>query len=164
MNCVVMQTDFGCMPSPMAGVCKIVDKNLEVYPVTYNVENFDIEKAGKNLVEVMPYWKEGTVFVSVVDPGVGTSRRAVVAKTEKGHYIVTPDNGILGVIDKYEKITECRIIDQDINRYHGNEWSEKSDIFHGRDVFAYCGAKLASSKISYEEVGQSYPTEEIVQL
>ena len=164
MKWVVMQTDFGCMPSSMAGVCKIVDPELEIYPAVYNVHNFDIEEAGNNLSEVMPCWPEETVFVSVVDPGVGTTRRAVVAKTEKGHYVVTPDNGILDVIGKSEKIVEVRQIDQTVNRYHGNEWSEKSDIFHGRDVFAYCGARLASGRISYAEVGESYPLEEIVRL
>lgn len=164
MNCVVMQTDFGCMPSAMTGVCKIVEPTLEIYPVTYNVANFNIEVAGNNLSEVMPFWPAGTVFVSVVDPGVGTTRRAVVAKTENEHYIVTPDNGILDVINKTEKIVESRVIDQTINRYHGNEWSEKSDIFHGRDVFAFCGAKLAAGQISFEEVGEAYPIEEIVKL
>lgn len=164
MKCVVMQTDFGCMPSPMSGVCKIVEPALEIYPVTYNVDNFNVEKAGQNLSEVMPFWPEGTVFVSVVDPGVGTTRKAVVAKTEKEHYIVTPDNGILDVVDKTEKIVEVREIDQTVNRYHGNEWSEKSDIFHGRDVFAFCGAKLAAEKITFEEVGPAYSTDEMIKL
>lgn len=164
MNCVLMQTDFGCMPSAMAGVCKIVEPSLEIYPVAYNVDNFNIAKAAENLIEVMPFWKEGTVFVSVVDPGVGTTRKASVAKTEKGHYIVTPDNGILDLINKKEKIVEVRVIDQTINRYHGNIWSEKSDIFHGRDVFAFCGARLAAKVIQFEEVGKSYPLEEMVTL
>lgn len=164
MSCLVMQTDFGCMPSAMVGVAKIVEPTLEVYPVVYNVENFNIQKAGNNLSEVMPFWPSGTVFVSVVDPGVGTSRKAVVAKTCKDHYIVTPDNGILDVVNNSETIIEVREIDQDTNRYHGNIWSEKSDIFHGRDIFAYCGAKLAANKITFEEVGTSYPVAEIIKL
>ena len=162
MNKIVMQTDFGCMPSAMVGVCKIVDPALKVYPVAFDVPTFNIEKAGNNLVEVLPYWPAGTVFVSVVDPGVGTSRHASVALTKTGHYIVTPDNGILDIVDKALGIEAVREIDQSVNRYHGNEWSEKSDIFHGRDIFAYCEARLAAGQIDFAGVGPEYP--EIVRL
>jgi S-adenosylmethionine hydrolase len=110
----------------------------------------------------MPFWPEGTVFVSVCDPGVGTPRKASVAKTSNGYYIVTPDNGTLAPVMDSCGIDEIREIDQTINRYHGNEWSDKSNIFHGRDIFAYCGARVAAGVISFEEVGKAYPVSEIV--
>ena len=75
---------------------------------------------------------------------------------------MTPDNGILDIVDKALGIEAVREIDQSVNRYHGNEWSEKSDIFHGRDIFAYCAARLAAGQIDFAGVGPEYP--EIVRL
>ena len=92
----------------------------------------------------------------------GTARKACVALTENGRYVVTPDNGCLEEIRNTYGIAAVREIDQSVNRYKGNEWSLKSDIFHGRDVFAYCGARLASGKISFPEVGPEYPVGDIV--
>ena len=163
MGYVVMQTDFGRGGSgAMAGVCKLVDRSVRVYNITHEVPKFDVITAGHNLAEVIPFWPEGTVFVSVVDPGDGTSRRACVALTSNGRYVVTPDNGCLEEIREKHGIASVREIDQSVNRYKGKTWSLKSDIFHGRDVFAYCAARLASGKISFPEVGPEYPVSEIV--
>jgi S-adenosylmethionine hydrolase len=107
----------------------------------------------------MRFWPKGTIFVSVVDPGVGTSRRACVAKTVNGYYIVTPDNGALTHMKEYVGIEEVREIDESVNRLKS---TEGTSIFHGRDLFGYCAARLASGIISYEEVGPKYPVEEIV--
>ncbi len=159
---LLMQTDFGGTSGAMIGVSKIVDPSLRIFEITGNIPKFNVIKAGESLAEVLPYWAPGTVFVSVVDPGVGTSRKACVALTDTGHYIVTPDNGCLAVIRDRFGIREIREIDETVNRYRGNEWSNQSDIFHGRDIFAYTGALLASGKRTYEEVGPSYPVEEIV--
>ena len=70
-------------------------------------------------------------------------------------------SGIFDLINQKIAVKEIREIDQSINRYKGNEWSNKSDIFHGRDIFAYCGARLASGVITYEEVGEAYPSAEM---
>ena len=165
MGYVIIQTDFGRGGSgAMAGVCKIVDKTLKVYNITNEVPKFNVRAAGHNLAEVLPYWPKGTVFVSVIDPGVGTERKASVAETENGYYIVTPDNGCLCEIAEQYGIKAIREIDQSINRYKGNKWSVESDIFHGRDIFSYCGAKLAAGIITFDEVGPEYPVVEIVGL
>ena len=165
MGYIVIQTDFGGASSgSMTGMCMLVDPSLQVFDLTHQVPKFDIRKAGENLAEVIPLWPAGTVFVSVVDPGVGTPRKASVAKIANGCYVVTPDNGILQVLADTVGVSEVREIDQSINRYKGNPWSDKSDIFHGRDVFAYCGARLASGVISYEETGPQYDLTEIVKL
>ncbi len=164
MGNILMQTDFGGTSGAMTGVCKLVDPSLKIVQISNVIPKFDIAKAAENLREVIPFWPQGTVFVSVVDPGVGTMRKASVAKLKSGHYVVTPDNGILDLLNRELPIEAVREIDQSVNRYHGNVWSESSDIFHGRDVFAYCGAKLASGKISFEEVGPEYPKEEIVKV
>lgn len=91
------------------------------------------------------------MFVSVVDPGVGTSRKASVARLKNGSYVVTPDNGTLTYLWDMIGIEEIREIDEARNRYNNT-----------RDLFAYCAAKLASGIITYEEVGAAYPVEEII--
>src|SRR4029078_8400604 len=108
------------------------------------------------LVQAVLYGPAGTVIVSVVDPGVGTSRKSVVLKTNSGHFIVTPDNGTLTLIAQSLGIAELREIDEKVNRRKG---SEKSYTFHGRDVYAYTAARLAAEVISFEQVGKLLPNE-----
>lgn len=157
--CIAMQTDFGVSSGAMFGVCKSVDPALEVFDIAHNIPKFNIEKASSNLRGVLPFWPKGTIFVSVVDPGVGTSRKASVALTKNGYYIVSPDNGSLtGAVEEFG-IAEIREIDEKVNRLKG---TEKTSIFHGRDLFAYCAAKLAAGVIDYAGVGPAYPVGDIV--
>ncbi|MEG2934859.1 MAG: SAM-dependent chlorinase/fluorinase [Clostridium sp.] len=159
---IVMQTDFGInwgVVATMHGVCKRVDSELEICDATHLLPQFDTKAASYCLQYMIPYWSEGTVFVSVVDPGVGTDRKASVAKTKNGYYIVTPDNGTLTYIKEMYGIEEIREIDETVNRYPGNQ---NVDTFHGRDIFAYCAAKLAAGKITFEQVGEVYPVEDII--
>jgi len=159
--CIAMQTDFGVSSGAMFGVCKSVDPELEIYDIAHNIPKFNIERASSHLRGILPFWPQGTVFVSVVDPGVGTSRKASVAKTMNGYYIVTPDNGSLtGVLSEFG-ISEIREIDETVNRLKG---TEKTSIFHGRDLFAYCAARLAAGVIDFKGVGLSYPVSEIVRF
>jgi S-adenosylmethionine hydrolase len=99
----------------------------------------------------------------VVDPGVGTPRKACVARTADGYYVVTPDNGALTHLKNQVGIVEVREIDETINRLRGKN-TEETNVFHGRDLFGYCAAKLASGLISYEQVGPEYSVDEIVTL
>jgi len=163
-NFLVMQTDFSLKSaavSVMHGVCYRVDRDLIVEDISHEVAKWNPYAASTNLAYTLPYWPEGTVFVSVIDPGVGTDRRACVAKTKNGYYIVTPDNGTLTQAVLEYGIDEIRVIDEKTNRYPG---TENINIFHGRDLFAYCGAKLASGKITFEEVGPAYDVSEIVMI
>ncbi len=161
---LVFQTDFtfkeGAVAS-MYGVVKSVDRDLEIITATHEIPQFDTWSASFRLNQYIKFWPEGTVFVSVVDPGVGTHRKASVALTESGYYIVTPDNGSLTHILSTEGIVAIREIDEAVNRLKGMG-TEQTSIFHGRDLFSYCGAKLASGKITFEEVGPEYPVETIV--
>ncbi len=159
---IVLQTDFGIdwgVVCTMHGVTKQVDPGLDIYDATHTLPQFDTKAASYCLQYTIPYWPKGTVFVSVVDPGVGTARKASVAKTSNGYYIVTPDNGSLTHVLHLHGIDEIREINENQHRYVG---TEDVDIFHGRDLFAYCAAKLASGIITFEEVGPSYPTENII--
>src|SRR5574342_921059 len=90
---LVFQTDFGLKDGAVAcmkGVAFGVDPNLKMFDVTHEIPNYDIWAAAYQLKQTAPYWPPGTVFVSVVDPGVGTERKSIVAKTKTGHYFVTP--------------------------------------------------------------------------
>ncbi len=150
---LVLMSDFGTTErfvASMKGVALSVDPNLQVHDLTHHIEPFNIWQASYMLAGTIDYWPRGTVFVSVVDPGVGTDRRSVVAKTSSGHYVVTPDNGSLTLVADAQGIVEVRQIDEAINRRPG---SENLHTFHGRDVYAYTGARLAAAVIEFEEVG-----------
>lgn len=95
----------------------------------------------------------GTIFISVVDPGVGTQRKGVVMKTKNGYYFVTPDNGTLTLVAEKMGIASLRQIDE---KLHSRKGSSGSYTFHGRDIFAYIAAELASGKTSFEAVGPNY--------
>jgi len=161
---LVFQTDFtyaeGAVSS-MYGVVKCVDRELEIFDGTHYIPRYDVWSASYRLYQSLPFWPEGTIYVSVVDPGVGTPRRACIAKTASGHYVATPDNGALTHLARHVGIVETREIDETVNR---NPATRGTSVFHGRDLFGYCAARLASGIISYEQVGSSYPVSEIVRL
>lgn len=151
---VVFQSDFGTRDGAVAamkGVASGVDLDLKLYDLTHQIPPYTIWDGAYRLYQTIEYWPQGTVFVSVVDPGVGSSRKSVVAKTGSGHYVVTPDNGTLTLIADNYGIVEMREIDEAVNRRKGGH---NPYTFHGRDVYAYTGARLASGKISFEEVGK----------
>lgn len=152
-NALVLQTDFSLKDgavSAMQGVAFGVDRDLKMFNLTHEIPPYNIWEAAYRLYQTATYWPQGTVFVSVVDPGVGTDRKSVVLKTKTGHYFVTPDNGTLTLVAEHLGIEALRQIDESKNRLAG---SEKSYTFHGRDVYAYTGARLAAGQISFEEVG-----------
>ena len=164
MNALVFQSDFGVQDgavSAMYGVAYTVKKDLRVFDLTHDIEQYNIWEASYRLIQAVGYWPEGTVFVSVVDPGVGSNRSSIVAKTCTGQYIVTPDNGTLTHVKRRIGIAEARIIDEKVNRRSG---SEDSYTFHGRDVYAYTGARLAAGIIDFEQVGPVYETEKVTEL
>jgi S-adenosylmethionine hydrolase len=153
-NVLVFQSDFGLKDGAVAamkGVAVSVSPNLNLYDLTHEIPAYNIWEASYRLYQAITYWPKGTVFVSIVDPGVGSSRRSVVVKTASGHFIVTPDNGTLTLVADNVGIVEVRQIDEAINRLKN---SEQSYTFHGRDVYAYTGARLATGVISFEQVGE----------
>ena len=138
----------------MKGVAMGVSTDLKLYDLTHDIPAYNIWEAAYRLEQTVRYWPAGTVFVSVVDPGVGTNRKSVVLKTKSGHYIVTPDNGTLTLVAASLGIDELRQIDEAVNR---RKDSQKSYTFHGRDVYAFTGARLAAGVISFEQVGSLLP-------
>jgi S-adenosylmethionine hydrolase len=152
-HALVLQTDFGTKDgavSAMRGVAFGVSPTLPIFDLSHENTPFDTWEAAYRLNQTAAFWPAGTVFVSVIDPGVGTERRAVVLKTKSGHYFVGPDNGSWTLVAESLGVAAVRLIDETKNRRPG---SERSYTFHGRDVFAYVGAKLASGLIPFEGVG-----------
>ena len=161
---LVFQTDFGLVDgavSAMYGVAYSVAPQLRIHDLTHDITPFNIWEASYRLIQTIRYWPEGTVFVSVVDPGVGSHRKSIVAKTCSGHYIVTPDNGTLTHVMRLEGIAAVREIDENTNRLPR---SGESYTFHGRDVYAFTGARLAGGIIGFEEVGPELPVENLCRL
>ena len=159
---LVFQSDFGLLEgtvSQMHGIAMNVDPTLRIFDLTHLIPKFNTWAASYSLYQTCQAWPEGTVFVSVIDPGVGSSRKSVVARTQAGHYIVTPDNGTLTHLNKHIGIEALREIDESVNRVKG---SEDSHVFHGRDVYAYTGARLAAGVIDFPGVGPEVPVTEIV--
>lgn len=161
---LVLQSDFGLVDgavSAMIGVALQEARNLDIHHLTHDITPYNIFEASYRLFQTIEYWPGGTTFVSVVDPGVGSKRKSVVALTETGQYIVTPDNGTLSYIKKHVGIKAVREISEVENRRKNTELSY---TFHGRDVYAYTGAKLASGHISFDEVGPELSVDHIVEL
>ncbi len=160
---LVFQTDFNyaeAAVSSMYGEVKTVERELEIFDGTHYIPQYDTWSASYRLYQSLQFWPKGTIYVSVVDPGVGTSRRACVAKTVDGYYVVTPDNGALTHLKKFVGIEAVREIDESVNRLQS---TRGTSIFHGRDLFGYTAARLASGIIDFAGVGPEYPVEEIVE-
>jgi S-adenosylmethionine hydrolase len=159
---LVLLTDFGTQDgavSAMKGVAYSVSQDLLISDLSH--ENPSIFVGAYRLYQTEQFWPAGTVFVAVVDPGVGTARLSVVLKTRTGHYFVGPDNGLLSLVAERDGIEGLRQIDERVNRRPG---SDDSHTFHGRDVFAYTGARLAAGVITFEQVGPQLPAQTLISI
>ena len=164
MEPLILQSDFGYADGAvcaMYGVAQGVCPELRVFDLTHDIPQYDIWEASYRLIQTVSYWPKNSVFVSVVDPGVGSTRRSIAVKTTEGHYIITPDNGTLTHIKRMCGIEEARIIDESVNRLPN---SGESYTFHGRDIYAYTGARLASGVITFEQVGPQVPVDSVIEL
>ncbi|MGQ3887583.1 SAM hydrolase/SAM-dependent halogenase family protein [Legionella sp. CNM-1927-20] len=160
---LVLETDFGLKDSAVSaikGVAYSVDQGLVISDLTHEIPPYNIWEGAYRLYQAAPYWPSKTVFVAVVDPGVGSKRHSIVAELNNGQYFVGPDNGLLTLVAHKIGIKAVRLINESVNRIKG---SEASYTFHGRDVYGYTGARLASGKITFAEVGPLF-TQPIVTL
>jgi S-adenosylmethionine hydrolase len=150
---LVLQTDFGTKDGAVAamrGVAFGVSAKLPIFDLSHENTPFDIWEAAYRLNQSAAFWPAGTVFVSVVDPGVGTERKSVVLKTKSGHFFVGPDNGSWTLIAESLGVDALRQIDETRHRRSG---SERSYTFHGRDIYAFVGARLAAEVVAFEDIG-----------
>src|SRR6202035_3768871 len=140
---VVFMTDFGTANDAVA-ICKAVmvsiAPDIRIMDITHQVTPFSIEEGARFLAGVTPYYPAGTVFVGVIDPGVGTNRKAVVVKSKKGQYFVVPDNGLVSLVIDRDGLDSAREITS-------TSWmigDKISSTFHGRDFLSRVGAHLAA--------------------
>ncbi len=140
---IVFMTDFGTANDAVA-ICKAVMLGIapdtRILDITHQVTPFSIEEGARFLAGASPYYPAGTVFVVVVDPGVGTSRKAVVVKTKKGQYFVLPDNGLISPVIERDGLDSAR----EITNTGWMLGQTVSSTFHGRDIFSPVGAHLAA--------------------
>ncbi|HWQ98333.1 MAG TPA: S-adenosyl-l-methionine hydroxide adenosyltransferase family protein [Clostridia bacterium] len=164
MKPLVIMSDFGLADgavSAMYGVAYSVSEQLNISSLTHEIPQYNAWEASYRLIQTVGYWPKGTVFVSVVDPGVGSTRRSIAVETRAGQYIITPDNGTLTHIKRISGIVAAREIDERVNRLPG---SGESYTFHGRDIYAYTGARLASGIIDFAGVGPEVDPTSVVEL
>lgn len=160
---LVLMTDFGVKDGAVAamkGVALNLAPDLTIHDLTHEIPAYNIWEGAFRLQQTAPYWPTGTVFVCVVDPGVGTERKSIILKTKANHYYVGPDNGLFTLVAESEGVEEIREISA-ANRLPN---SQNSYTFFGRDVFAYSGAKLASAGINFEEVGEKVVDNKLIML
>jgi len=140
---IVFMTDFGTANDAVA-ICRAViygiAPDVRLTDITHQVTPFSIEEASRFLYGVTPYYPAGTVFLSVIDPGVGTSRKAIIAKSKKGQYFVTPDNGLLTPVLDRDGLDSAR----EITNQSWMIQAPVSSTFHGRDIFSPAAAHLAA--------------------
>jgi S-adenosylmethionine hydrolase len=139
---VVFMTDFGIVDDSVAlckGVMYGIAPNLRIVDLTHQVNAFSISDGARFLFGATPYFPPGTVFVVVVDPGVGSSRKAVVVKSKRGQFFVLPDNGLMTMVEDRDGIEAIREVTNP-------DWmvgAKISSTFHGRDIFSPVGAHVA---------------------
>jgi S-adenosylmethionine hydrolase len=157
---VVFMTDFGIVDDSVAlckGVMYGIAPNLRIVDLTHQVIPFSIQDGARFLFGASPYFPAGTVFVVVVDPGVGSSRKAVVVKSKRGQFFVLPDNGLMTLVEDRDGIDSIRQITN-------SDWmvgAKISSTFHGRDIFSPVGAHLARGD-DWTQVGP--PVKTLVKL
>lgn len=139
---IVFMTDFGTANDAVA-ICKAViiqiAPDARIMDITHQVTPFSIEEGARFLAGVTPYYPAGTVFLAVVDPGVGTSRKAIIVKTNKGQYFVLPDNGLITPVVDRDGFAGAR----EITNPAWMIGDRISSTFHGRDIFSPAAAHLA---------------------
>jgi S-adenosylmethionine hydrolase len=139
---IVFMSDFGTANDAVA-ICRAVIVGIapdaRIMDITHQVTPFQIEEASRYLYGVTPYYPAGTVFLVVVDPGVGTSRKAVIVKSKKGQFFVVPDNGLVSAVIDRDGFEGAR----EITNQHWMIQAAISSTFHGRDIFSPAAAHLA---------------------
>jgi S-adenosyl-L-methionine hydrolase (adenosine-forming) len=152
---IVFITDFGTANDAVA-ICKAVmltiAPDVRIMDITHQVTPFQIAEGARFLAAVSPYYPAGTVFLAVIDPGVGTPRKAIIVKTKKDQYFVLPDNGLITPVIDRDGLDSAREITN-------QTWlltPAVSSTFHGRDIFSPAAAHLAAGW-DYTIVGPLVP-------
>jgi S-adenosylmethionine hydrolase len=139
---IVFMSDFGTVDDAVA-ICKGVMLGIapmaEIIDLSHQVAPYSIADGARLLARTAPYYPRGTIFVAVIDPGVGTARRPIVVRTRAGQFFVLPDNGLITPTADRDGIAAVREITNPAWRLAGSS----SMTFHGRDVFSPAAGHLA---------------------
>jgi S-adenosylmethionine hydrolase len=159
---IVFMTDFGVVDDSVAicrGVMYSITPDVRIVDLTHQVTPFSILDGARFLYGATPYYPAGTVFVVVIDPTVGSTRKAIVAKSKRGQYFVLPDNGLLTLVEQHDGI-------EGVHEITNPDWmigTKMSSTFHGRDIFSPVGAHLARGD-DWAKVGPEMPVSSLVHL
>jgi S-adenosylmethionine hydrolase len=159
---IVFMTDFGEVDDSVAicrGVMYSIMPDVRIVDLTHQVIPFSILDGARFLYGATPYYPAGTVFVVVVDPTVGSTRKAIVAKSKRGQYFVLPDNGLLTLVEQRDGIDA-------VHEITNPDWmigTKMSSTFHGRDIFSPVGAHVARGE-DWAKVGPEMPVASLVRL
>lgn len=159
---IVFMTDFGLVDDSVAicrGVMYSIMPEVRIVDLTHEVTPFSILDGARFLYGTTPYFPAGTVFVVVIDPTVGGSRKAIVAKSKLGQYFVLPDNGLLTLVERRDGI-------EAVHEITNTDWmvgTKLSSTFHGRDIFSPVGAHVARGE-DWTKVGPEMPVASLVRL
>jgi S-adenosylmethionine hydrolase len=157
---IVFMTDFGTSNDAVPickGVMLGIAPNVNIVDLTHQVTPYSILDGARYLYGTTPYFPAGTVFVAVIDPGVGSSRKALVAKSKRGQYFVLPDNGLITLVEQRDGLEGARQITNP-SWMIGNALSS---TFHGRDIFSPAAAHLARGE-AWRQAGPE--VKELVEL
>jgi len=139
---IAFMSDFGTIDDSVAlckGVMIGIEPEARIIDITHEVQPYSVTDAARFLAGSVPYFPPETVFVVVVDPGVGSARKPIVVKSKKNQYFVLPDNGLITLVEDTDGIEGIRAITNE-------KWMigrALSSTFHGRDIFSPAAAHLA---------------------
>ena len=159
---IVFMTDFGIVDDSVAickGVMYSITPDVRIVDLTHQVTPFSILDGARFLYGATAYYPASTVFVVVIDPGVGSTRKAIVVKSKRGQYFVLPDNGLMTLVQDRDGLESAREI-------ANPAWmigSAMSSTFHGRDIFSPAGAHLARGD-DWTQVGPELNVAKLVRL
>ncbi len=159
---ILFMTDFGSNNDAVP-ICKGVMLNIvpdaRIIDITHDVSPFSILDGARYLAGTTPYYPEGSVFVVVIDPTVGSTRKAIVAKSKKNQYFILPDNGLLTFVQDRDGIEAIH----EITNKEFMIGSGMSSTFHGRDIFSPAGAHVARGD-DWTKAGPEVPVAQLVRL
>jgi S-adenosylmethionine hydrolase len=159
---IVFMTDFGVVDDSVAicrGVMYSIMPEVRIVDLSHQVTPFSILDGARFLYGATPYYPAGTVFVVVIDPTVGSTRKAIVAKSNRGEYFVLPDNGLLTLVEQRDGI-------EAVHEITNTDWmigTKLSSTFHGRDIFSPVGAHVARGD-DWTKVGPAMSVASLVRL
>ena len=159
---IVFMTDFGVVDDSVAickGVMYSIVPELRIVDLTHQVTPFSILDGARFLYGATPYFPAGTVFVVVIDPTVGSTRKAVIVKSKRGQYFVLPDNGLMTLVQDRDGLEGAH----EITNPAWMIGSKLSSTFHGRDIFSPAGAHVAHGE-DWTEAGPEVPVPQLVRL